>query len=241
MEVQTQTSINFFDEVEIEGYTVAPSKLTSKELVDLILDEHEIIHFDFDDQEEEMKNLYDVRKILGEENYFYYSRPCEDGTEYFLRFKTTQDLPTKFPYFDDYPGKINTSRILNNYVEITEYDGVAKIACGTPAYNDILWKDLKGHLPSTIEALYLNHDGIIGIRIVHKGDKHYEQKNDINLEGFYREEDKIDDVKEVISELPELRHIEYCAYYSKFAEKDFEKIFEELGRDIRSLTCASIS
>lgn len=90
-------------------------------------------------------------------------------------------------------------------------------------HDNVLWKELLNNLPKSTEILYLQHDGIIGI--------------DCNDENKF---DTLDDVKAVINQLPNLRIISYCGYYSKFNEENFKNVFSSLNRNPEYLLCNPI-
>jgi len=93
------------------------------------------------------------------------------------------------------------------------------------AYHDnVLWKELLNNLPTSTEILYLQHDGIIGI----------------DCNNYNKIDDTLDDVKAVIEQLPNLRIISYCGYYSKFKKEDFENVFGSLNRNQKYLLCNPI-
>ena len=197
-------------------YTVNTYDLTSRAQVDELLRQHSTLLLVPNDWQDP-NDLYRVRRMLGEDDYFYRCEFREYDSGYFLSFKSDNDPESKLPFFGDYSGKITETHILNNLVKITEYDSVAKMASFAHNSSDaISWKDLKGKLPSTIEILHLGANGLTG------------------------ENDTIDDVVKVISELPCLRLIEYCAHYSQFTKGNFENAFANLGRDLRTLTCLAL-
>ena len=97
-----------------------------------------------------------------------------------------------------------------------------------PCDNTYCWRDLTlENIPSClsnqIECLYLSHDGLIG----------YSENSKYKNNKY----DTYDDVKAAINLFPNLHVISYCGYYSQFNEKEFSKIFTELGRDANRLIC----